>query len=93
MVPNTILTHELIGITVKTASRTAAPPFSRLHGGQAKRPKILTRNIGLSADMINAFANSDSATVQADASTMSGLDGTLDVNVYFAARNVCEAGN
>ena len=43
MVPNTILTHELIGITVKTASRTAAPPFSRLHGGQAKRPKILTR--------------------------------------------------
>ena len=44
MVPNTILTHELIGITVKTASRTAAPPFSRLHGGQAKRPGILTRN-------------------------------------------------
>ena len=43
MVPNTILTHELIGITVKTASRTAAPPFSRLYGGQAKRPKILTR--------------------------------------------------
>ena len=54
---------------------------------------VLTRNIGLSADMINAFANSDSATVQADASTMSGLDGTLDVNGYFAARNVCEAGN
>jgi len=32
---------ELIGITVKTASRTAAPPFSRLDGGQAKRPRIL----------------------------------------------------
>ena len=44
MVPNTILTHELIGITVESAFRTAAAPFSRLHGGQAKRPRILTRN-------------------------------------------------
>jgi hypothetical protein len=28
---------------VKTASRTTAPPFSRINGGQAKRPGILTR--------------------------------------------------
>jgi hypothetical protein len=42
VVPNTILSYELTGITVRTASRTAAPPFSRLHGGQAKRPRILS---------------------------------------------------
>jgi hypothetical protein len=41
VVPNTILIYELTSITVETASRTATPPFSRLHGGQAKRPRIL----------------------------------------------------
>jgi len=40
--PGTILTYELMNIRAKSASRTAAPPFSRLHGGQAKRPRILT---------------------------------------------------
>src|SRR5665647_2233948 len=35
--------HELIGITVRSASLTAVPPFSRLDGGQAKRPGILRR--------------------------------------------------
>ena len=50
MVPNTILTHELTSITVETASRTATPPFSRLHGGQAKRPRILTRGYVIDTD-------------------------------------------
>src|SRR5271166_4380733 len=31
--PNTILSHELEGITVNTASRTNTATFSRLHGG------------------------------------------------------------
>jgi len=39
--PGAILTYELMNISTKSASRTAASPFSRLHGGQAKRPKIL----------------------------------------------------
>jgi hypothetical protein len=40
--PGAILTYELMNISTKSASRTAASPFFRLHGGQAKRPKILT---------------------------------------------------
>ena len=36
MVPGAILRHELIGITVGSASRTAAPPFSRLGGGPGR---------------------------------------------------------
>jgi hypothetical protein len=48
VVPNTILIYELTSITVETASQTATPPFSRLHGGQAKRPRILICSGGLS---------------------------------------------
>jgi hypothetical protein len=36
--PNTILIHELESITVRSASRTNAAPFSRLHGGQRSGP-------------------------------------------------------
>jgi len=41
VVPGAILKYELTCIKAESASRTAARPFSRLHGGQAKRPSIL----------------------------------------------------
>jgi hypothetical protein len=38
--PHTILIHELASITVRSASRTGAAPFSRLHGGPAQQALV-----------------------------------------------------